>query len=76
MEKMKSWLLFLPLVRCDVLWSGFFDANFTVDHFDNCTPLILSTLILILILTMQGPGPTKSPRTNGTSTARSPHRTT
>ncbi|RHZ73138.1 hypothetical protein CDV55_108835 [Aspergillus turcosus] len=34
MEKMKSWLLFLPLVRCDVLWSGFFDVNFTVDHFD------------------------------------------
>lgn len=35
---MKSWLVFLPLVRCDVIWNGFFDANFTVDHFDQCTP--------------------------------------
>jgi hypothetical protein len=43
MDKMKSWLLFLPLVRCDVLWNGFFDANFTVDHFDKCTLLHISS---------------------------------
>ncbi|EAW14401.1 glycoside hydrolase family 131 protein [Aspergillus clavatus NRRL 1] len=34
MDKMKSLLFFLPLVRCEVLWNGFFDENFTVAHFD------------------------------------------
>lgn len=50
---MKSWLFFLPLVRCDVIWNGFFDANFTVDHFDQCTPPFLSFILCILILSMK-----------------------
>ncbi|RHZ63769.1 glycoside hydrolase family 131 protein [Aspergillus thermomutatus] len=56
MEKMKSLLLFLPLVRCDVLWSGFFDANFTVDHFDECTLPSISPSHLLRTLYSRLPG--------------------
>jgi hypothetical protein len=46
---MKSWLFFLPLVRCDVIWNGFFGANFTVNHFDQCTSLTPVTQLILTI---------------------------
>lgn len=67
---MKLFLLTLPvLAQCgEIVWDGRINASTTVDHFDQCTTNSQFHEYKLADFHVQGPGPTKSNRINGTST--------